>query len=102
MEPNCSSCGTAKYLKIEKFIPGYMNRQVFRTGQGSVTKENWVGPEASYFCQKCGTFKGHTVPDNWKPQNDPDITDLKYTGLYYSAPGVKHTRTADGGWVVTL
>lgn len=102
MEPNCSSCGTDKYLKFENYTPGYTNRQEFRTGQGSVTKENWVDPVASFFCQKCGTFNGHTVPNDWQPPADPDISDLISAGQYYSAPGRKNSRTADGGWVITM
>lgn len=102
MEPTCARCRTAEYLKIEKFEPGYFNERTFRTAQSTINKKEWVGPVASFFCQKCGSFNGHTVPDGWAPFADPDISKLKESGTYYSAPGRKNVRNSNGAWTMTM
>jgi hypothetical protein len=100
--PNCPKCSTDQYLKITDFTRGYNEDTSIRTGQGTIPRTRRVDPVAQFFCQKCGYFNGHTVPADWEPTKDPDVSELKGQGIYFSQPGMKHERMADGSWRMTF
>lgn len=100
--PNCPSCRTDRYLKITEFTRGYSEDASIRTAQGTIPKTRKVEPVAQFFCQKCGYFNGHTVPADWVAPQDPDISELKEQGIYFSEPGMKHERMSDGSWRIAF
>lgn len=100
--PNCRHCGTDKYLKITEYTEGYIEDDSRRTAQGIIPRTRRVEPVAQYFCQKCGYFNGHTVPADWKPTPDPDITELQDAGVYFTGPRTKHERMENGVWRVSM
>lgn len=101
--PSCRSCGTDAYIRILKYTPGYVDTMEFPVGPGrTVTKHSDVGPVAEYFCQKCGSFNGHTVPEGWEPKPDPSERELAKLGSWTEADGRRVTIRDDGSRMETL
>jgi len=102
--PACRNCQTAKYLRILKFEPARLERDNFRSAQGRIQRPpRRVEAEATFFCRRCGSFDGHSVPEDWTPpeheMSDHDI--LVECGQFAPRPGAITRMTPDGGTVTT-
>lgn len=67
--PRCRSCKTDEHLEYSDYQPGHWLDVSARVHQGGrvLPKRRWVGPVVSFTCQQCGSFNGHTVPNDWAP-----------------------------------
>lgn len=102
--PSCRNCQTAKYLRILKFERLHFERDDVRSAQGRIQRPpRRVEAEAAYFCGQCGSFDGHSVPEDWFPpehvMSDHDI--LVECGQFAPEPRRITRMTPDGGTVTT-
>lgn len=97
--PSCQRCHTDKYLRILSYVEGYTEQVPFRTGHGTIYKTRTTAPEAQFFCQSCGAFNGHSVPESWVPPEETSVpSELAERGDFWSDPHTHWTRQEDGGW----
>lgn len=97
--PNCQHCETGKYLKFLSYEEGYTEQVPFSTAHGTIYRTRETLPVVEYFCQSCGGYNGHSVPNWWFPPEDTGTpAELKERGDYWSDPHTHWVRREDGSW----